>query len=183
MEAPSRGILPVVLAVGCSPPLVRPPRLPISPLSAVSDVSVTVYRAPNGQHRVRSTWIALDGFALVSETRTVSIPAGESRIRFEGVADGIDAASVIITGLPDGVLEKSRDARLLSPSALVAGDSRPDSDVGADEPRYRQQRPRLTEPCARTPMALYSRVRMAPRRCDAPDCPKLRVRRFGVMRH
>lgn len=89
------------------------------PASAVSDVSVTVYRAPYGQREALDL-DSLDGFALVSETRTVSIPAGDSRIRFEGVADGIDAASAIITGLPDGVLEKNRDARLLSPSALVA---------------------------------------------------------------
>jgi hypothetical protein len=89
------------------------------PASAVSDVSVTVYRAPYGQPEALDL-DSLDGFALVSETRTVSIPAGDSRIRFEGVADGIDAASAIITGLPDGVLEKNRDARLLSPSALVA---------------------------------------------------------------
>ena len=57
--------------------------------SAVSDVSVTVYRAPYGQPEALNL-DSLDGFALVSETRTVSIPAGESRIRFEGVADGID---------------------------------------------------------------------------------------------
>src|SRR6202012_4163060 len=62
----------------------------------------------------------LGGFALVSETRTVSIPAGVSRVRFAGVADGIDAASALITGLPSGVLEKNRDAAGLSPSALVA---------------------------------------------------------------
>ena len=87
--------------------------------STVNDVSVTVYRAPYGQPEALNL-DSLDGFALVSETRTVAIPAGESRIRFEGVADGIDAASAIITGLPDGVLEKNRDARLLSPSALVS---------------------------------------------------------------
>ena len=75
--------------------------------SAVSDVSVTVYRSPYGQPNALDL-DSLYGFALVSETRTVSLPAGESRIRFEGVADGIDAASAIITGLPDGVLEIGR---------------------------------------------------------------------------
>lgn len=82
-------------------------------------ISVTVYRAPSRSPGTPDL-DQLGGFALVSETRTVSIPAGESRIRFEGVADGIESASAIITGLPADVLEKNRDARLLSPTALVA---------------------------------------------------------------
>src|ERR1700733_2224989 len=84
-----------------------------------SALSVTVYRAPERS----SGSIDLDrleGFALVSETRTVHLPAGVSRLRFEGVADGIEPASAIVTGLPDGVLEKNREGRLLSPSALIA---------------------------------------------------------------
>jgi hypothetical protein len=91
--------------------------------SAPTDVSVTVYRDPNAWQNEEARSLALDdlgGFALVTETRTVLVPAGESRIRFEGVADGIDAASALITGLPNGVLEKNRDAAVLSPSALVA---------------------------------------------------------------
>jgi hypothetical protein len=84
-----------------------------------SALSVTVYRAPERS----SGSIDLDrleGFALVSETRTVHLPAGVSRLRFEGVADGIEPASAIVTGLPDGVLEKNREGKLLSPSALIA---------------------------------------------------------------
>jgi hypothetical protein len=83
-----------------------------------SDLIVTVYRAPyrNGGS------IDLDdlqGFALISETRVVHLPAGRSRLRFEGVADGIEPASAIVTGFPGGIIEKNRDARLLSPAALV----------------------------------------------------------------
>ena len=88
-------------------------------VSAPTDVSVTVYRAPYRE----SASLELDelqGFAFVTETRTVSFPAGESRLRFEGVADGIQSQSAIITGLPSGVLEKNHDAKVLSPSALVA---------------------------------------------------------------
>lgn len=88
--------------------------------SAPSDVSVTVYRAP--ERNPDSTSLDLDGlggFALVTETRTVSLPQGESRIRFEGVADGIEPQSAIITGLPKGVLEKNQDAHVLSPATLV----------------------------------------------------------------
>jgi hypothetical protein len=84
-----------------------------------SDLSVTVYRAPErGAGSIDLD--RLEGFALVSETRTVHLPAGTSRLRFEGVADGIEPASAIVTGLPDGVLEKNREGKLLSPSALIA---------------------------------------------------------------
>jgi hypothetical protein len=83
------------------------------------DVAVTVYRAPTRAHGSIDL-NHLNGFALVSETRLVHLPAGESRLRFEGVADGIEAQSAIITGLPDGVMEKNRDAKVLSPSALLA---------------------------------------------------------------
>jgi hypothetical protein len=84
-----------------------------------SDLVVTVYRAPyrNGGS---INLDALQGFALISETRIVQLPAGRSRLRFEGVADGIEPASAIVTGFPGGVIEKNRDARLLSPAALVA---------------------------------------------------------------
>jgi hypothetical protein len=86
--------------------------------SMPSDLSVTVYRAPfrsSGSIRLDN----LGGFALVSEIRTVRLPAGVSRLRFEGVADGIDPSSAIVTGLPDGVIEKNREGKLLSPAALI----------------------------------------------------------------
>ena len=86
---------------------------------APSALAVTVYRAPHRQAGSIDL-DRLEGFALVSETRTVHLPAGESRLRFEGVADGIEPASAIVTGLGNGVLEKNRDAALLSPSTLVA---------------------------------------------------------------
>ncbi len=82
------------------------------------DFAVTVYRAP-----ARSGSIDLDalgGFALVSETRWVRLPAGVSRLRFDGVAEGIEAQSAIMTGLSRDILEKNRDARVLSPSALLS---------------------------------------------------------------
>jgi hypothetical protein len=85
---------------------------------APTDVSVTVYRAPS-RAGGSIDLDRLEGFALVSETRTVHIPSGESRLRFDGVADGIEAASALLTGLPR-VVEKNRDARLLSPAELVA---------------------------------------------------------------
>src|SRR5258708_23650354 len=87
--------------------------------SMPSDLSVTVYRAPY-RSSASITLNALEGFALISETRTLQLPEGLSRLRFEGVADGIEASSAIVTGLPAGVIEKNREGKLLSPSALVA---------------------------------------------------------------
>jgi hypothetical protein len=84
-----------------------------------SDLEVTVYRAP-ARSSGSIDLADLNGFALVSETRSVRLPAGLSRLRFEGVADGIEPESAIVTGLPNGVIEKNRDARLLSPQALIA---------------------------------------------------------------
>jgi hypothetical protein len=81
-------------------------------------VSLTIYRDPGrGDRPIDANWPT--GYALVTETRTVSIPAGESLVRFEGVAEGMFPESAIVTGLPKGVREKNRDARLLSPTGLV----------------------------------------------------------------
>jgi hypothetical protein len=81
-------------------------------------VSLTVYRGQKyGSAPIDPNWP--NGYALVTETRTVSIPAGESVVRFEGVAEGMFPESAIVTGLPRGVKEKNRDARLLSPLGLV----------------------------------------------------------------
>jgi hypothetical protein len=85
-----------------------------------SDLSVTIYRAPRRTGGGSINVDALGGFALISETRTVSLPAGESRVRFEGVADGILAQSALVTGLPGRVVEKNRDAAVLSPASLLA---------------------------------------------------------------
>ena len=81
-------------------------------------VAVTVYRNPDrGLEPLSLDW--LGGYALVSETRRVRLPAGESELRFEGVTSGIVPQSAIVTGLGEAVLEKNRDARLLSPGALL----------------------------------------------------------------
>jgi len=82
--------------------------------------SVTVYRNPDrGEGAINPRFP--EGFALISEKRRITLPAGESTIRFEGVADGMIAVSAVVTGLPGGVVQKNRDAKLLSPAALVDG--------------------------------------------------------------
>jgi hypothetical protein len=71
-------------------------------------VEVSIYRASssagNGQFELDS----LEGFALISETRTVTLPAGPAKIRFEGVASGIEPASALVKGI--GIDEKNQNA-------------------------------------------------------------------------
>lgn len=82
--------------------------------------SVTIYRDPDrGDGGINLNW--LNGFALITEHRRISLPVGESVIRFEGVANGMIAVSAVVTGLPGGVVQKNRDAALLSPAALLDG--------------------------------------------------------------
>ena len=91
----------------------------ISTSPGPDSIDVTIYRDPNrapGQP-LNLNW--LNGFALISETRTITIPAGESDMRFEGVAGGIIPESAIVTDLPAGVIEKNQDAYLLSPASLL----------------------------------------------------------------
>jgi hypothetical protein len=117
-----RGPLWLLLAPGLAPaggftaPAAMPADLVAEP---PSQLSVTVYRAPDRESGSIDL-NHLQGFALVSETRTVHLPAGVHRIRFEGVADGIEPASAIITGFPSGVIEKNREGKLLSPASLIA---------------------------------------------------------------
>ncbi|HWH17314.1 MAG TPA: hypothetical protein VNT77_03120, partial [Allosphingosinicella sp.] len=87
--------------------------------AAPENVSVTIYRDPNrsAAQGMRLDW--LNGYALITETRRISIPAGDGEIRFEGVAGGILPESAIVTGLPEGVVEKNQDAFLLSPASLL----------------------------------------------------------------
>ena len=87
--------------------------------AAPERVAVTLYRDPGRQAggAMNPQW--LNGFALVSETRQVTLPAGEAELRFEGVAGGIIPQSAIIVGLADGIVERNRDAYLLSPESLL----------------------------------------------------------------
>ncbi|AQA00167.1 hypothetical protein BWQ93_18085 [Sphingopyxis sp. QXT-31] len=91
---------------------------PIVQSVAPGDVAVTVYRAPyRSSGGIDPDWP--EGFAFITETRTVDLPAGTAMLRFEGVAEGLLPETAVVSGLPDGVIEKNRDARLLSPAGLV----------------------------------------------------------------
>ncbi|WOE75722.1 DUF4139 domain-containing protein [Alterisphingorhabdus coralli] len=80
-------------------------------------VEVSIYRDNSRGDYGKLNLKYLQGFALISETRRVTLPAGAATIRFEGVASGIDPASALVTGI--GVEEKNQDARLLTQRGLL----------------------------------------------------------------
>jgi len=89
--------------------------------SPPADLAVTIYRDPERAPDERLQRQRPGGIAMISETRRVTLPPGESTIRFEGVAEGMIGVSAIVTGLPGGTIEMNRNAKLLSPAALVDG--------------------------------------------------------------
>jgi hypothetical protein len=82
-------------------------------------VGVTVYRNLGRDSATPFNLQWLEGYALITETRQIALPAGETELRFEGVAGGMIPQSAIVTGLPEGVVERNRDALLLSPATLL----------------------------------------------------------------
>lgn len=85
----------------------------------IDATAVTVYRDPTRGRAAIPARGWPGGYALITETRTIPLPAGPSTIRFEGVSEGMMPETAIVTGLPRGVGEKNRDARLISPAALI----------------------------------------------------------------
>ena len=47
------------------------------------------------------------GLALIVETRTIDVPAGDVVLKFRGVADGIVPQSAILDGLPGQTVERN----------------------------------------------------------------------------
>ena len=88
--------------------------------AAPSAVSVVIYRMPgrSAEAPINLGWT--QGYALITETRDIDLPAGVSEVRFEGVAAGMLAESVVVQGLPGSVREKNLDADLLSARTLFA---------------------------------------------------------------
>ena len=90
---------------------------PVITSGAPDKVGVTIYRDPNRSIDGTLNLENLQGFALISETRTVDLPPGVVTIRFEGVASGIVPQSALIFGAD--IREKNRDAALLSERSLL----------------------------------------------------------------
>ena len=114
-----RRIAGLVAPLWLAAPFLPATAQPFVTSSGPESVEVTLYRAPNRSPETPIDLDWLDGYALISETRRVSLPAGESRIRFEGVAGGILPQSAIVTGFPEGVVERDHDAYLLSSATLL----------------------------------------------------------------
>lgn len=112
----ARLALALLMLAGALPALAQP----VVSSQAIDDVSVSVYRDPDRGEDDMSIGY-LQGFALISEKRTIDLPQGASTVRFDGVAEGMVAVSAIVTGLPGGTVQKNRDAAILSPAALVDG--------------------------------------------------------------
>jgi hypothetical protein len=86
-------------------------------------VAVTLYRGDSGPFQALDDWqreqAMAKGLILVTETRTVFLPAGRHTLRFDGVADGLIAASAAVEGLPGEAVERNYDYALLSPGTLL----------------------------------------------------------------
>ncbi|NBB17692.1 hypothetical protein GVN21_20215, partial [Caulobacter sp. SLTY] len=80
------------------------------------EVALTIYQdpSPTGYYNGRA------GLALVTEWRTIEVPAGESKVSFEGVAAGIVPATAALDGLPADVAERNQDYNLMSPGSILA---------------------------------------------------------------
>jgi hypothetical protein len=112
---------PLRLLIACAAALLAAPAsAQVTTSPGPDSVSVTIYREPgrSADAKIELRW--LSGYALITEQRTVDIPAGRGVIRFEGVAGGILPESAIVSGLPSGVREKNLDADLLAPYSLYA---------------------------------------------------------------
>ena len=85
-------------------------------------VAVVLYqdRAPSPRYEGSPDAFGGDpGLAVVSEVRTVDLPAGRSRISFRGVADGMVPQTAAIEGLDGRLIERNYDFDLLSPGTLI----------------------------------------------------------------
>lgn len=60
------------------------------------------------------------GIAMITETRTIEIPAGQSTIQFRSVSDGIVPQTATLQGIPATIVEANFDYNLLAPGSLIA---------------------------------------------------------------
>jgi len=131
LAAPDGGIesgqteTPVVKMADNSAPqtAATPPAAPLAPLNTTEDGITRVVSETADQTAVT---IYPDNLALITEVRTVNVPAGKSVIAFEGVSDLIIPQSMILREFTGLTLERNFDYDLLSKTTLfenAVGDS------------------------------------------------------------
>jgi hypothetical protein len=108
----------LIVALALWPALAQAQQAVTSPVPA--HVSVTIYREPGRQPDAEFDRDWLRGYALVTETREVDLPAGPATVRFAGVAAGMLAETALVRGLPSGVAEQNLDADLIGARNLYA---------------------------------------------------------------
>ena len=114
-------LIALLLCLFAGPALAQDDPRVLVQASAPSHHALTIYRDPDREEGDRMDRGRPRGLAMITETRTVTLPAGRSTLAFEGVAEGMVAVTAIVTGLPQGTIERNRNADLLSPAALVNG--------------------------------------------------------------
>ena len=91
----------------------------ISP--APDQTGLTIYRATEAStFDISDSESVAEGIALVTETREVNLPAGNSTITFVGVAQTIVPQSARIESLEGDISEINFDYRLISPGDIIA---------------------------------------------------------------
>jgi hypothetical protein len=93
--------------------LTRPPIVSPGPEQS----ALTVYQSDDFEVE---SYYGDSGLALVTEWRTVELPAGESVIQFRGVAESMVPQTAALDGLPARIVERNQDYDLLSPGSLIA---------------------------------------------------------------
>jgi hypothetical protein len=101
--------------------LIATPALAEMVSAAPDAAAVTIYRDRPGVTRaISDTDAPASGLALITETRTIDVPAGQGRVSFRGVADGIVPETAKIDGLPARIVEYNFDYDLLGPGSLIS---------------------------------------------------------------
>lgn len=116
-----------LLLLGALTAVATPVAAQVETVSAGADrTAVVIYRdqpvdTSALMARSNQPWSRLDreGLALIVETRTIDLPAGEALIRLRGVATGIVPQTATLDGLPAHVVERNTDFDLLSPGSLL----------------------------------------------------------------
>lgn len=83
-------------------------------------VQVVIYRDDTSDDDYGFDNDLTTGLAMITELRTLDLPAGDSKLVLRGVADAIVPQTAVLEGLPGVILESNYDYDLLTPGAIIA---------------------------------------------------------------